>query len=105
LEKAAAKGLKKAQRRIRRRKMLDNASATAYLQMLKISSFKAVRQAYQEYRKLRHKPEKAEITEYLSRYGMSASVNGFYRKSIIIQSVLKGKRIFQSIKPEGFYNI
>ena len=105
LEKAAAKGLKKAERRIRRRKMLDNASAAAYLQMCKMSSFKAVRKAYKEYRTLSRKPGKDEIIEYLNRYGMDASVKGLYRKSIIIQSALKGKRIFQSIQPEGFYNI
>ena len=105
LEKAAAKGLKKAERRIRHRKMLDNASAAAYLLMLKISSLKAVRKAHKEYRTLSKKPGKDEIIEYLNRYGMHASVKGLYRKSIIIRSVLKGKRIFQSIRTEGFYKI
>ena len=105
LEKAASKGLRKARRRISHRKLLDTAAASVYLQMLKTSNFKAVRKAYREYRALSRMPDIAEISEYLNRYGDSASVKGLYRKSIILRSVLKGKNIFQSIRPEGFYKI
>jgi GT2 family glycosyltransferase len=105
LEKAAAKGLRKAGRRIACRKFLDRAAASAYLQMLKTASFKAVRKAYKEYRALSRKPDITEISDYLSRYGSAASVQGLYRKSIILRSALKGKKIFQSIKAEGFYKI
>lgn len=105
LEKAAAKGLRKAGRRIACRKFLDRAAASAYLQMLKTASFKAVRKAYKEYRALSRKPDITEISDYLSRYGSVASVQGLYRKSIILRSALKGKKIFQSIKAEGFYKI
>lgn len=104
-DEAAAKGLRKARRRIGFRKLLDMMSASVYLLTLKTSSFKAVRKAHQEYKNLRRTPGKAEITGYLYSCGTSTSVKGLYRKSIIIRSVLKGKRIFQSIRTEGFYKI
>ena len=65
----------------------------------------AVRKAYKEYRTLNRRPDIAEISDYLSKHGSSATVKGLYRKSIILRSALKGKKIFQSIRPEGFYKI
>lgn len=104
-EKAAAKGLSKARRRIACRKMLDVMSATVYLLTLKTASFKAVRKAYKEYGSLRRNVDAAEISDYLGRHGSSASVKGLYGKSIIIRSMLKGDKVFGSVRPEDFYNI
>lgn len=104
-EKAAVKGLRKARRRIGLRKMLDMMSASIYLLTFKTASFNAVRKAYKEYRSLRTMPGKAEISSHISTYGAVASVRGLYRKSIIIRSVLKGRGIFRSIRPEDFYKI
>lgn len=104
-DKAASRGLGKARRRTAFRKFLDAMSAGVYLLTLRKDSFKAVRKAYKEYSTLKSVPKVADIAEYVGRYGAKASVKGIYRKSIILRAMLKGRNIFQSIKPEGFYNI
>ena len=104
-EEAAVKGLRKAHRRIACRKMLDAISAAVYLLMMKPANFRAVRKAYKEYENLRNEPAAGQISKYLNRYGRSASVKGLYRKSIIIRSMLEGKKIFQSIRMKDFYKI
>lgn len=105
IERAASKGLRKARRRIACRKFLDRLAASVYLEMRQTANYKAVRKAYKEYRTLNRRPDIAEISDYLSKHGSSATVKGLYRKSIILRSAFKGKNIFQSIKSEGFYNI
>ena len=104
-DKAAAKGQRKARRRISFRKFLDVLSAAIYLMTFRTDSFNAVRKAYEEYNGLKKTPTSADIAEHVGIYGTTASVKGIYRKSIILRAMLKGKHIFRSIRPEGFYNI
>lgn len=104
-EKAAKKGMKKARRRIRQRKFLDILSAAAYLVTFKIACFKAVRNAHNEYRDMRTVQDRKCICDHILRYGTTASVKGIYDKSIILRSMLYGKRIFKKINSEDFYKI
>ena len=104
-EKAAAKGLSQARWRICRRKMLDWLSAAVYLATFKTGCFNAVCKAHKEYRKLRNTPAKTDTLAYIRQYGDKATVSGIYRKWIILESLLKGDKIFGSIRKEDFYNI
>ena len=104
-EKAAAKGLAQARRRIFLRKMLDGLSAAVYLATFKADCFKAVCKAHREYRKLRNTPDRKDILAFVRQHGDKAGVSGIYRKWIIMESLLKGENIFSSIKEKDFYNI
>ena len=101
--KAAAKGLKKAQRTIRLRLMLDWISAFVYLVTFKTDCFKSVVKAHKEFRNLSQAVTSDQIAEYLETYGGKAKVKGIYRKWIVLSSMLKGSKIFESIKAEDFY--
>lgn len=103
--KAAAEGIRKADCRIWQRMFLDGLSATIYLLTLDIDSFKAVVKAHKEYRQLRTAKSQEELISYLATYGSKAGVKGLYGKWIILQSMLKGDRIFRSIREKDFYNI
>ncbi len=105
-EKAAAKGCSKAGRRIFVRKCLDGMAAAVYLLTGKTDCFKVVWKAHKEVRKLDGAKTNAIGTaEYLKKYGSKASVKGFYRKSIIIETLLHGNRIFSSITDKNFYKV
>ena len=104
-DKAAAKGLTQARWRICQRKMLDWLSAAVYLATLKTDCFKAVCKAHKEYRRLRSAPDRTETLAYIRKHGNNACVSGIYRKWIILESLLKGDKIFGSISKEDFYNI
>ena len=103
--KAATKGLSQARRRIFQRKCLDWLSAGVYLGTLKTDCFKAVRNAYGEYRKLRRPAEIKDIRAYLSLHGNDAGVSGIYGKWIILASMLNGATVFGSIRQKDFYKI
>ncbi len=103
---AAEKGCRKTGRRIFMRKCLDGMSAAVYLLTGKISFFKAVWESHREYHRLSaRKQNPAEIAEYLRDYGSKASVKGIYSKWIILESILKGEKIFGSIEERNFYKI
>ena len=103
MAKAAAKGHAKAKRRIAARRCLDWISAAVYLLTLKKDCFDAVLKAHKEYRKMRISPTVQDIMTYLKEFGESASVKGIYRKWIVLESMLKGDKIFQNIDQGGFY--
>ena len=92
--------------RITARKCLDAISAIVYLFTFRLSYFKAVIKAYSEYKDYsRSYPGETVLTEYLKEYGERASVKGIYRKWIILESALRGKNIFRSIREKNFYKI
>ncbi len=126
VRKAAARGCRKAARRIFVRKCLDGMAAVAYLLTGRGSSFRAVCEAHRECDSLvgsktevesvseksssgrfsansRRQSEwvAAEIVDYLPK----AEIKGIYKKSIIFEALLKGKRVFQSIRIKDFYEI
>ncbi len=106
IRKAAERGCRKAERRIFVRKCLDGIAAAAYLLTGRVSSFRAVREAHRECEGLSVKRAgAAEVAAYLVEYGPKASIKGIYKKSIVLEAVLKGKNIFRSIRKEDFYKI
>ena len=101
--KAASKAMRMARRRIRTRMMLDGMSAAVYLLTFKGKCFNAVLKAHKEYRHLKKAPQTRQIRKYLEVYGSSGEVNGIYRKWIVLSSMMKRSKIFDSIRTEDFY--
>ena len=102
-ERAAAKGLRKAGRLIWTRMVLDGISAAVYLLTFKPDCFKAVVRAHKEYRQFRRRQTAGDIRRYLDMYAGSSEVRGIYRKWIVLSSMLKGKKVFGSIREQDFY--
>ena len=105
IEKAAKRADRRARRRIFARKCLDGISAMVYAVTFKFKCVKAVYKAHGEYRKLTRKVDRKELELYLQNYSSKAEIKGIYGKWIILQSMLKGKRIFKNITADDFYNI
>ena len=103
IETAAAEGLRNAGRLIRRRMILDGMSAATYILTFKPECFKAVVKAHKEFRRLRRSETEADILKYLKAYARSAKVTGIYTKWIIASSLLKGDKVFDSIREKDFY--
>ena len=101
-EKAARKGCRKAARRIFIRKILDGMSAAVYLLTLKTDCFKAVLKAHKDAAGMLRRPSKEDIVAFITEG--KGRVTGIYRKWIITSSILKGDRVFSSIKDKDFYN-
>ena len=104
IETAAAEGLRNAGRLIRRRMILDGMSAATYILTFKPECFKAVVKAHKEFRRLRRSKTEADIQNYLEKHARSAKVTGIYTKWIIASSLLKGDKVFDSIREKDFYN-
>ena len=105
LDRSVRKGCRKAAWRIFTRKCLDWMSAMVYLLTFKVKSFSSVVKAHKEYKRLRQDIGREEVRNYLSSVKPEVTVAGIYRKSIIVQSMLKGKAIFGSIHETDFYKI
>ena len=102
LEKAAGKGWRKATWRIRFRKCLDLMSAAVYLATLRTACFRSVMKAHRDSASLIVRTDKEAVAGYLRN--RKAKVRGIYRKWIILESILKGEKIFGSIREKDFYN-
>ena len=100
-EKAAVKGCRKAARRIFMRKCLDAVSAAVYLLTLKTDCFKSVLKAHKDAAGMVRRPSKEDAAAFIAEG--KGRVTGIYRKWIITSSILKGERIFSSIKDKDFY--
>lgn len=98
--KAAETGIRQARRLIFLRKTLDLLSAAVYLATLKTECFKAVLKAHREFKMMDRRPSAEDIANLLEKNGGKASVKGRYRKWIVIQALIKGKRIFEKIESE-----
>ena len=99
-ERAAAEGIKKADRLIFVRKSLDILSALVYLLTLKTDCFKSVFKAHNEYARLNRIQSEENIRHYLEKSAGKAEVKGRYGRWIILQSLLKGNGIFENIESE-----
>ena len=89
--KAAEKGMKDAERTIRRRRFLDLMSAAVYILTFKISSAKAVFKAHKDYRRLSKKVAAEEIAVFISSH-KDSTVRGIYDKWIVFRS-MKNKEL------------
>lgn len=99
--KAASKGCRKAAWLIMLRKCLDRMSAAVYLLTLKTDCFKAVWKAHKDASSMTIRPSEEDVAAYMDT--AAGQVNGMYSKWIILRSMLKGERIFRSIKEKDFY--
>ncbi len=99
--KAASKGCRKAAWLIMLRKCLDGISAAVYLLTLKTDCLKAVWKAHKDASSMTIRPSKEDVAAYMDT--AAGQVNGMYSKWIILRSMLKGERIFRSIKEKDFY--
>ena len=104
-EKAARKGARRAAWKIFRRRCIDGCAAAAYLLTFRWDCLKAVLKAGKGYRKLRKGSGTEDICRYLQTYGTKAGVKGFYGRSIVLASMFKGRKVFESAKEKYFYNI
>ena len=93
--KAAVNGIRKAERRIRTRMVLDLMSASVYLLTFRTDCFKAVLRAHKEFRSMRSAVNAAGISEYLETSSTRARIKGIYRKWIIL---------CRNVGKEDFYN-
>ena len=100
-EKAAVKSCRKAARRIFTRKCLDAMSAAVYLLTLKTDCFKSVLKAHKDAAGMVRRTSKKDVAAFIAEG--KGRVTGIYRKWIITSSILKGERIFSSIKDKDFY--
>lgn len=104
-EKAARKGLRRANMRIFLRRDLDGAACAGYMIQCKWKLAESVYKANEEYLKLRQPVKISELTAYLENFGKKAEVRGLYGRSIVIRSMIKGKNIFSSIKERDFIKV
>ena len=102
---AARKGLRKANKTISFRRTLDGLACLTYLINGKSKLAEAVEQANAEYLKLRQPIDSKSIIEYLEEFGTKASVHGIYGKSMVLRSLVKGEKIFESIKENDFIKV
>ena len=103
--KASAKGCRRATRRIFIRKCMDWMSAAVYILTFRFAEARAVFKAHREYGIMAHGADKEQTKLYLQNWCMEAQVKGMYGKWIILQSMLKGERIFRFIIDDDFYKI
>ncbi len=94
---AAAKACRKARRTIFIRKCIDGAAGAAYLLTRKYESYKAVRAAHKEFKKLRRPVSETQVREYSeSHQGVSAPA--LYPRWIVLLAMLKGNAIFDCLR-------
>ena len=105
IPKAAAKACRMAKRLIRFRQLLDNLSSLVYLLTFNIPGFKAVHKAHREYKALSKGISESNIAVYLKEFREKGAVKGMYRKSIIVQYLLKGGKFLSHITDKDFYKI
>lgn len=104
-KRAARIGCRRASWCIVTRKLLDLISAGVYLLTFQWKSVKAVIKAHNEYGKLKSRPDRASVRNYLENISPNTHVKGIYGKWIVLQSMLKGDNIFSSIVEDDFYKI
>lgn len=100
---AAGKAVRKAGRRIAVRKILDLAAAAVYLLTFRTECFRSVLKAHKDAAEMTHRPSEEDIRAYL--ISGRGEVMGMYSRWIVLRSVLKGRRIFSSIRNKDFYKI
>ena len=102
---AAAKGIRKAKRRITVRKCLDGMSAAVYLLTFRKDCFMAVWKAHKEAEALGTRHDPASISAHLEEYGSRTDIRGMYRKWMILKSLTYGRKVFSSLKDNDFYKL
>lgn len=96
-----AKALRKANRKIGIRMMLDAASAAVYLLTGKWEYAKAVYKAHEGYRTLRKPVTTAQLEAYKDRWGGKARVAGRWKGDILLQALLRKDGIFAYLRRQN----
>ena len=104
-KKAAARGCRRAGRRIAARRCLDWMSAIVYMLTFNFAEAKSVFKAHKEYKRLRTRISRNAVKLYLQNWCPDAHVKGIYSRWIVLQSMLKGDNIFGYIIEDDFYKI
>ena len=91
------KALRHARRTIFQRKCLDGCSAAVYLLTGRLKAFKAVWYAHREAGRLRRGTDAAALAQWREAHP-SVHVAGLYRGSVVMASLLKGKKVFDYIE-------
>lgn len=104
IEKAASKGKKRGSCLIAWRRFLDRLAAMVYLITLDLPAFKAVIKAHKEFSVLKSAVPTEDIVSFLRERQETASVKGIYKKWIIPETIIRGKKIFSFIQDSNFYN-
>ena len=100
--RSPSKALRKANRRIGIRMLLDGASALVYVLSGKWAYVKAVYKAHESYRTLRRPVTTAQLRDYLDRFGNRARVAGRWKGSIILQAMLQKDGIFAYLRKQEY---
>lgn len=95
---AAAKGCRRAKRRIFTRMILDGISAAIFLFTGRLSSFKAVTSAHKEYKKMRGKAESAKEIETILQNYPKTCISGVYKHCLPISALVFGKKSFGKLQ-------
>jgi hypothetical protein len=86
-----------ARRTIFQRKCLDGCAAAAYLLSGRFKAFRAVWDAHREAGRLRRGADAGALAQWRETHP-SARIAGLYRGSVVLASLLKGKRVFDYIE-------
>jgi len=97
-----ARALRKANRKIGLRMMLDGASALVYLLSGKWDYVKAVYKAHEAYRTLRKPVMVSDLEAYRRQFSGKGRVAGRWKGSIILQSVLRKDGIFAYLRRQVY---
>ena len=97
-----ARALRKANRRIGLRMMLDGGAALVYLLTGKTDCFKAVYKAHEEYRTLRKPVLLPDLDRYRAAFAGTARVCGRWPGCIILQSLLRKDGIFAYLRRRNY---
>lgn len=103
MHKVSAEASRKARRRIAVRKILDLAAAAAYLLTFRTECFRSVLKAHKDAAGMIRRPSAEEISAYL--ISGRGEVKGMYGRWIVMRSILKGNKVFSSIREKDFYKI
>ena len=93
-----AKALRRANRKIGLRLLLDGCSAAVYFLTGKGAYAKAVYKAHESYRTLRKPVTVPELQAYQDRFGGKAKVAGRWKGSILLQALLRKDGIFAYLR-------
>ena len=102
--KAAIKGMKDAQRIMQMRTVMDAMSAAVYLMTFRFNSFKSVRKAHKDFRRLSRQSDAESIAEFITTH-KDSTVKGIYDKWIIFQSFRKRRMTCKDINGSDFQKI
>ena len=102
--KAAAKGMKDAQRILWIRKFMDGMSAAVYLMTFRFKSLKSVWKAHKDFKRLSRQNDVESIAEFITTH-KDSTVKGIYDKWIIFQSFRKKGMTCNDINGKDFQKI